>query len=301
MKINRLVKVIHNLPLPRSRGPVITLTGPPRPAKLVLVSSLISTIYKKAFWNTYDHIGRLILLNLLWALCFLLPTYLAYWLLPLDGYLKIAATALVGIFTHSFATTGVFAATADIVDYRKFTLKQFFYAGRRLYLQALAITLLSVLVCYLNYVSITFYLALEGPAGVLGFFLVGVQVWIVLFVLCMRAYLFPLLVKKKLGVIKTIKWSAVLILLKPGFTLLIMLQVVAASVIIGITIIGAIVVLMSLVSVFLNTTLREILKELERSDEPRKKPTSWKEIFEAERAREEEPRTVKDILRPWDH
>lgn len=261
----------------------------------------MSTVYKKAFWNTYDHIGRLILLNLLWTVCFPLPTYLAWWLLPLGNYHRIAAAVLVGILTHSFATTGVFAATADIVDYRRFTLKGFFRWGRRLYPAALAITLLSVLVCYLNYVSITFYLALEGPAGVLGFFLVGVQVWIVLFVLSMRVYLMPLLVKKKWGALKTIKWSAILILLKPGFTLLVMLQVLAASVIIGITILGAIVILMSLVSVFLNTALREVLKELEERDEPEKKPTSWKEIFEAERERDEEPRSFKDILRPWDN
>jgi len=288
-------------PGPSIRGPVITLTGPLRPARLALVSSLISTIYKKAFWNTYDHIGRLILLNLLWACCFPLPTYLAFWLLPLDGHLRIGATIMVGVFTHSFATTGAFAATADIVAYRKFTLKQFFCGGRDLYLPALAITLLSVLVCYLTYVSIGFYLALKGAAGILGFFLVGLQVWIVLFVVCMQVYLLPLLVKKEWGAVKTIKWSAVLILLRPGFTLLMMLQVAAASVIIGITIIGTVIVVMSLVSVFLSTTLREVLKDLEETGEPGRKPTSWKEIFEAERSREEEPRTAKDLLRPWDH
>ncbi len=265
------------------------------------MSSLISIIYKKAFWNTYDHVGRLILLNLLWACCFPLPTYLAFRLLPLDGQLKIGATVLVGILTHAFATSGVFAATADIVDYRKFALKQFFFSGRRLYFPALAVTALSAAVFYLTYVSIVFYLALEGPAGVMGFFLVGLQVWIVLFVLSMQVYLLPLLARKRWGALKTIRWSAVLILIKPGFCVLIMLQVLAASVIIGITIIGTIVILMSLVSVFLNTTLREVLKELEHAGEPEKRPASWREIFDAERAREEEPRGMKDILRPWDN
>lgn len=264
------------------------------------MSALVSTIYKKAFWNTYDHIGRLILLNLIWAGCLPLPTYLAYWLLPLDGQARIGATLLVGMLAHSFATTGVFAATADIVDYRRFALKQFLAGGRALYLRALGINLLSVVVCYLNYVSIRFYLALEGPAGVLGFFLVGVQVWIVLFVLTMRIYLIPLLVKKNWGVFKTIKWSAVLVVLRPGFSLLLLFQVIAGAVIIGITIIGAVLILMSLASVFLNTTLREVLKELEASGEPKKRPTSWKEIFEEERARDEEPRTMKDLLHPWD-
>lgn len=265
------------------------------------MASLISTVYKKTFWNTYDHIGRLILLNLLWTALFPLPTYLAFWLIPAGGHVKIATTALVGILTHSLATTGVFAATADIVDYRKFTLKRFFSGGRRLYPRALAISLLAGLVFYLSYISMTFYLALEGPAGILGFFLAGVQVWIMLFVIAMCLYLLPFLVKRNWGTFRTIKWSAVLVVLKPGFSLLIILQVLAASVIIGITIIGGIVILMSLVSVFLSTNLREVLKELEAGDEPRKRPTSWKEIFEEARRRDEEPRGIKDILRPWDN
>ena len=282
-------------------APAFALTPTRRRARLNTMPSLISTIYKKTFWNTYDHIGRLILLNLLWTAFFPLPTYLAYWLLPLSGQLRIGATLLVGVLTHSFATTGVFAATADIVDYRKFTLKQFFTSGLDLYFRSLALTILFLGVCYLNFTSITFYLALEGPAGILGFFLVGAQVWIVLFVLVMRIYLMPLLVKKRWGVFKTVKWSAILVVLKPGLGLIMMLQALAAAVIIGITIIGAIVILMSALSVFLNTTLREILKELEQSDEPRKKPTSWKDIFEEERARDEEPRTFKDLLHPWDN
>jgi uncharacterized membrane protein YesL len=262
--------------------------------------ALITAAYKKAFWNTYDHLGRLILLNLLWTAFYPLPTCLSYWLLPLEGPMRIGVPLAVGILTHSFATTGVFAATADIVDYRKFTLKRFFTGGSSLCFRALGITLLTVLVCYLNYMSIRFYLALEGPAGVFGFFLVGVQVWILIFVLSTHIYLLPLLVRKRWGVFKTIKWSAILVVIRPGLTLLVLLQAVAAAIVIGITIVGGIVILMSLVSVFLNTNLREILKELEESGEPRKKPTSWKEIFEDKSRRDEEPRTMKDILRPWD-
>jgi len=245
-------------------------------------------------------LGRLILLNLLWAAFFPVPTYLAFRLLPLGGHLRTGATLLVGILTHSFATTGVAAATADIVSYRKFALKKFFSDGLRLYAPALAVSALSALALYLCYVSITFYLALEGPAGVAGFFLAGVQVWIALFVLAMHVYLLPLLVRKRWGVLKTIKWAAVLVVLRPGLGLLVMLQAIAGAVAVGITIIGGLVILMSLVAVFLNTTLREVLRDLEAGGAPRKKPTSWKEIFEEERSRDEEPRSMKDIFRPWD-
>jgi uncharacterized membrane protein YesL len=264
------------------------------------MSSLMAVIYKKTFWNTYDHIGRLILLNLLWAVTFPLPTYLAFRLIPLEGQLRIGAALLVGLFAHSFATTGVFAATADIVDYRKFTLKRFLTGGRDFYFRALGINLLLAAFFYVLYVSIRFYLALEGPAGIAGFFLVGLQVWLGLYVATMRVYLIPLLVSRDWGILKTIKWSAVLVLIRPGFTFLLLLQAAAGAVVIGITIIGAIVILMSLASVFLNTTLREVLKQLETEEEPRRRPASWKEIFETQRRREEEPRGLKDLLHPWD-
>jgi uncharacterized membrane protein YesL len=265
------------------------------------MSPLIARVYKKAFWNIYDNIGKLILLNLVWAALFPIPAFLAFAFLPLTGQPRIAAALLVGLFTHSFATTGIFAATADIVDYKGTSLKKFFRAGAALYPRALVINLLLAAFYYFLYVSIRFYLALEGAAGIFGFFLVGLQVWIGAFVLVMRVYIMPLLVKKRWGVWKTIKWSAVLVVIRPGFSILIFLQAAAMAIILGITIIGAVVVVMGLASVFLNTALREVLKELEESEEPRKKPTSWKEIFEEERRREEEPRTFKDILKPWEH
>jgi uncharacterized membrane protein YesL len=118
----------------------------------------------------------------------------------------------------------------------------------------------------------------------------------------MQVYLFPLLVTRNWGIKRTIRWSAVLVVLKPGLTILMFLQALAVFLLVGITGIGVVVLLMSLTSIFLNTTLRETLREIEETTEPKKKPTSWKEIFEErDRKKEEETRTFKDLLRPWDN
>jgi uncharacterized membrane protein YesL len=263
---------------------------------------LITRIYKKSFWNTYDNIGRLILLNLIWFLIFPLPTVLAFRYLPLSPYVRIAVTIGIGLLTHSFATSGVFALTARLVDYREINLRTFLPSAGRYFWRMLALGLIFGAAFFILFQSTRFYLHLKVAGGILGFFLAGVQLWIAAFLLLMQVYLFPLLVARSWGVGRTLKWSAVLVVLKPGLTILMFLQALAIFMIVGITGAGVVVLLMSLVSIFLNTTLREILREIEETTEPKKKPTSWKEIFEErDRKKEEETRTLKDLLRPWDH
>ena len=70
---------------------------------------------------------------------------------------------------------------------------------------------------------------------------------------------------------------------------------------IGVTGVGTVLLLLSVVSMFLNTALRETLRDMDTTMKPRRKPTSWKEIFEEQDKEEEEKRTVKDLFRPWEN
>lgn len=149
--------------------------------------------------------------------------------------------------------------------------------------------------------STRFYLNLKVTGGIMGFFLAGIQMWIAAFCLLMQVYLFPLLVTRNWGVRRTLRWSAMLVVLKPGLTILMLLQAFAIFLLVGVTGVGVVLLLMSITAIFLNTTLRETLREIEETTEPKKKPTSWKEIFEErDRKQEEETRTLKSLLRPWD-
>jgi uncharacterized membrane protein YesL len=265
------------------------------------LAPLITRIYKKSFWNTYDNIGQLVLLNLIWFLIFPLPTFIAFRYLPLAAYPRIGLTVVVGLITYSYATSGVFALTARLVDYREINLRRFPVEARTYFPRMLGLGLIFGAVFFVLFQSTRFYLGLRVAGGVMGFFLAGVQMWIAAFCILMQVYLFPLLVTRDWGVRRTLKWSAMLVVLKPGLTVLMLLQALAIFLLVGITGVGVVVLLMSLTSVFLNTTLRETLREIEETTEPKKKPTSWKEIFEErDRKKEEESRTFKDLLRPWD-
>jgi len=265
------------------------------------MGKLLATIYKKTFWNTYDHIGQLILINLLWFLIFPLPTFLCFRYLPFEGYTQLTFVFLIGLLTHSYATAGVFALTARLADYQDVSLRDFFPAARAFYFRTLMLDLLFGGIFLLLTYSVGFYISVKIGFGLLGFFLAGIQVWIAAFCLMMQVYVRPLLYSRNWGLGAVLKWSATLILLKPSFTILLFLQALALFVIIGVTGVGTVLLLVSVVSMFLNTALRETLRDMDKTMKPKRKPTSWKEIFEEQDKEEEEKRTVKDLFRPWEN
>jgi uncharacterized membrane protein YesL len=264
------------------------------------MGKLLATIYKKAFWNTYDHIGQLLLINLLWFLLFLFPTFMAFRYLPFDGYTQLSFVFLIGLLTHSYATAGAFALTARLADYEDVSLREFFGAARRFYFRTLMLSLIFGGIFLLLTYSVGFYVSVKIGFGLLGFFLAGIQVWIGAFCLLMQVYLLPLLYSRNWGVWAVLKWAGTLILLKPGFTILLFLQATGLFFLIGVTGVGVVLLLMSLVSMFLNTALRETLRDMDKTMKPKRKPTSWKEIFAEQDKEEEERRTLKDLFRPWD-
>jgi Na+-transporting methylmalonyl-CoA/oxaloacetate decarboxylase gamma subunit len=261
---------------------------------------LLTSIYKKSFWSTYDNIGKLILVNLLWFCIFPLPTYLCFRYLPVEGLTRLLITIVVGLITHSYAASGVFGVTSRLADYKETDLGRFFDEAGAFFLRTLTLSLIYGIVFYLLFYGIRFYIKIKVAGGVLGFFLAGWQVCIFAFCLLVQTYLLPLLVSKNWGVLKTMKWAAILTTLKPGLTALLFLQALALFVLLSITGVGAVLLVLSIVAVFLNTATREAWREVEARWKPRKKPASWKEIFEERDLEEEEKRTLKDILRPWD-
>jgi hypothetical protein len=153
-----------------------------------------------------------------------------------------------------------------------------------------------------------------GFLGIAGFFLAGIQIWILAFCLLMQAYLLPLVFVRGWGIRRAIKWSAILVVLRPGLSVLLFIQASALFALLTLTGIGLVFLAYSLVSLFLCTALRETLRDLEARWSPSAawgprapgaRPASWKEIFAeddqaAEEEDEEEKRTLKNIFRPWD-
>ena len=321
---------------------------------------LLQRIYRKFFWRTYDNIGRLIAINAIWFAIFVIPTLVCFRLVPFKGA-GIAATVLVGLLTHSFAGSGVYALTARLARREEIRVGQFIGEARRFFLRMLALSVIFGAIFFLLYMSINFYVGgtgggsasvgststaggggpasigstsgavsagpasigstsgavSAGPAsvgstsgavghpssphlGVLGFFLAGIQIWILAFCILMQIYLMPLLFVRNWGLGKTIKWSAMLVVLRPGLTVLLFLQAFAIGVLLAITGVGIVVLIYCALSLFLNVALLETQKEMDEKWTPKQKPTSWKEIMAEQEKDADERRTLGDILRPWD-
>ncbi|MFZ1946584.1 MAG: hypothetical protein WAW06_03500, partial [bacterium] len=299
----------------------------------------LARIYRRFFWRTYDNIGPLVVINAIWFGLCPLATFLVFRFLPLEGMAHLVVTALVGVVASSYAGAGIFALAARLARREEIRIGQFFGEARRFFVRTLAVTVIFGVVFLILWHSIRFYAgtslpgldgggaggaapggtagsggaaaaggtaasggtaARPGHLGVLGYFLAGIQLWILAFCLLMQVYLLPLIFTKDWGVKRAIKWSAMLVVLRPGLTILIFLQVLAIAVLLAITGIGAVALLYSVVALFLTTTLREILRDLDARWTPKTKPTSWKEIFDEAEEDREDNRTLRDILRPWD-
>jgi uncharacterized membrane protein YesL len=278
---------------------------------------LLARIYRRFFWRTYDNIGQLVVINAIWFGLCPLATFLVFRFLPLEGAAHAVVAALVALVTSSFAGAGVYALAARIVRREDVRVRQFFGEARRFFWRMLALSAIFGLVFLMLFLSIRFYAGTSLPGldggvaagrpghlGVAGYFLAGIQIWIMAFCLLMQLYLLPILFTKDWGLKRSIRWSAMLVVLKPGLSVLLFLQVLAIAVLLTITGVGAIALVYSLVALFLTTALREILRDLEAKSTSKSKPTSWKDIFDAEEEERQEDedrgRTLKDILRPWD-
>jgi uncharacterized membrane protein YesL len=268
---------------------------------------LLSRIYRRFLWQAYDNIGGLIAINAIWFGLFAVPTVLCFRFAPLAPPARLVATILVGLLTYALAGSGVFAHAAKIARRKDPSVKRFFRDGRRFYLRTLGLSAIFAVACALLFHSIRFYGALRVGGGVFGYFLAGVQIWILAFCLVMQVYLLPLLFLKNWGIKQTIKWSAMLVVLRPGLTALVFLQVFGISLVLAVTGIGIVLLVYSFGALFLSICLQEVLRQMEATRTPKQRPTSWKEIFaerdqhgQQEKEEEEDQRSLKDILRPWD-
>ena len=265
---------------------------------------LLSRIYRRFFWQAYDNIGTLVAVNAIWFGLCAVPTVLCFRFAPLGQMPRLAATAAVGFLTCTVAGSGVFAQAARAARREEPSARRFFRDGRRFYARMMGATALFGILCALLFYSIRFYSAVRAGGGIPGYFLAGLQIWILAFASLMQVYLLPLIFVRDWGLRRAVKWSAILVVLRPGLTILLFLQVFGLCLVLAVTVIGAVLVLYGLATLFLSISLQEVLREMERRTAPEARPSSWKEIF-AERDRrleeeDEDQRSLKDILRPWE-
>ncbi|MFH1689551.1 MAG: YesL family protein [Candidatus Eisenbacteria bacterium] len=239
--------------------------GPRAPRRSLRAADLLRPTFKSAIWSTYDHIGLLVLANLIWlVLC-----------LP--------------VVTAPVATAGLFHLAREIARGNGVSLRDFFSGFRSLFLPAVKLGLVDLAVLLALWINVDFYSHLRGGATIPGMVLAAAMVWTAAFFLLMHAHLYPLLTAGETSLRQLLRKSALLTLDNLAFTIGITLQALSLSVLCIITGAGLVLINGSAVAVLLATGHRELLRKY--SDDP-DEPDEPRQFLET--------RTLRDLWKPWE-
>ncbi len=216
-------------------GPTPEPTGNGSPTPAPTAHSLLRTAFRQFFWLSYDHIGLLILANLLWILLSL----------PL--------------VTAPAATAGLFHLTAKIARREDASLRDLLIGFRLFFKPALMIGLVDAVIAVILWVNVDFYSHLGGRASIPGMLFAGLIIWATAFWVLIHAHLFPLLISGQKGVRSLFRKSALLTLHNPAFTIGITVQNISVTVISAMTGVGLFALAGALTAVLLTAGHRSIL------------------------------------------
>ncbi len=236
--------------------------NPPPRDRRTRAADLLRPAFKRAVWSTYDHIGLLVLANLLWVvLC-----------LP--------------VVTAPAATAGLFHVAREVARGRDASLRDFFVGFRTRFFPAFKLGLVDLGALLVLWVNIDFYSHMRGGAVIPGMILAATLVWVAAFFLLMHAHLYPLLAGGESSLPQLLRKSALLTLDNLTFTIGITFQALSMSVLCVVTGAGLVLISGSALAVLLTTGHRELLRKY--SDDPDRSPEL------------PETRTLRDLWRPWE-
>lgn len=225
-------------------------------------ADVLGPAFRRFFWHAYDHLGVLILANLLWlVLC-------------------------LGVITAPAATAALFHLATRIAGGATVTLADFWLGFRRDFAPALRLGIFTAAAAVLVWFNVGFYSRLRGGLAFPGATLAAVLIWAAAFLLLMHAHLHPLLARGDMSLRSILKKSALLTLDRPAFTVGVTLQALVLFALCVVSAAGLILGLGSFIALLLTTAHRELLKSY------------FPESAEAQEAPEE--RTFRDLWRPWE-
>ncbi len=216
-------------------------------------------LFRKWFWNTYDYLGTLIVVNILWLL-FALP-----------------------LVTLPLAFAGLFRVTGRIAAYEETGIRDFFAHTREDLGRSFCICGLYAGVLLLLAANVLFYVRLMDAWPWVGAVLGGVMMWLIVFVCMTAVYVLPLMQRGKVPVRQVIRSGVFLAVDNPrhAFALLFCGSVTMAfSLASGV---GLLFLGIGAVGVLFSTGLREMLKRYDS--------TNGNVL--------EEARGWRDLIRPW--
>ncbi len=225
----------------------------------------ISLINKKAFWNVYDHLGTLILLNLLSS---------------------ILMITIVGI---PFALGGLYGIANQIANYEQAEFRDYWLNGRKYFVKALSLVIFVIILIGLLAVNIYFYyvqiISPQTAANMRIIFslMLGVIVWLSMLFFILMHYLFPMMIQSGDKFLSLLKKSYFIMLDNIAISLYLFISSIFWSILGIYTGVIAFFFSLSVMSVIGQTAVRELLNQYQ--------PEAFLKV--------EEVRGFRDLIKPW--
>lgn len=216
-------------------------------------------LFRKWFWNTYDYLGTLIVINILWLL-FALP-----------------------LVTLPLAFAGLFRVSGRIAAYEETGIRDFFACTRKDLGRSYCICGLYAGVLLLLAANVLFYVRLMDAWPWAGAILGGVMMWLIVFVCMTAVYVLPLMQRDKAPVRQVIRSGVFLVVDNPRHSFMMLLFGALAMAFSLASGVGLLFLGVGAVGVLFSTGLREMLKRYDS--------TNGNVL--------EEARGWRDLLRPW--
>jgi len=196
---------------------------------------MLGRTLKMAFWVFYDHLGKLVFINLLWSLAILFPGWLALSALLSENPLaRLVVGAPLAILTVGvivpIGAAGLAHLTKSLIETRDGTVSDFWVGVRRYWGRAAGLGLLFTLATCSLATSVWFYAQTLGKSvSWLGYGISGLAAWCLILELLVSLLAIPALVQKNSGLVETVKLAGLLVLDNPLFVAGLAGQILALS------------------------------------------------------------------------
>jgi len=261
----------------------------------------MSKVLRDSFWISYDHLGKLVVANVLWFFLSFGPIILGASIAQhVDPEARARTLVLsicvaLSILTLPSASGGILHFTSLLVLKHDARISDIFRGIRRYFVQSTLCSLVAVIVWGVLGANIVFYWRVIGPrnfwlAAILG----GITMWIFAFYNVMLVYVPPLLVQRHGGVLGTFKLAAVLTLDNVRMSFGLYVSVMAIVLLSCFTLVGVIFLPAGVSGVVLNTGYKQLVRRYEQKE---------RELAGLEPLEEEDEysgRGLRDILKPWE-
>ncbi len=255
---------------------------------------MILFMLKKAFWDAWDNMGRLLLVNFIMILLIAVPVFIPKYLLPFPvlSLLSMILSILL-IFVYTGAVSGYIK---DLVGYKSPELKDITRHLKESWKTSLLLGGSSLLFYFICYTGFKFYASLGSILGLIG---LAFLFWITLIVSLSLAFFYPVMNSLDRSPVKIIKKCFILffdntgtaVVLGTGILVNAGLSVALALILPGI---GGILILQE-------SCMKILMMKydyLEENPDADRKKIPWNGLLMEEREKVGK-RTLKSTIFPW--